>query len=96
MTGLAYTAGVVGVLVGLWHLFAQHEEGHLDYYLSTVAGMLFILLIAMLIRWYLAPWVAVLSGRPRSGHGREVPAPGTRTQLCGVGHTSRYHRSQRI
>ncbi|MGD8911182.1 MAG: hypothetical protein PVI97_09225 [Candidatus Thiodiazotropha sp.] len=34
MTGLAYSAGVIGVLVGLWHLFGAHREGHLDYYLS--------------------------------------------------------------
>ena len=49
------------MLVGLWHLFGTHEEGRLDYYLSTVAGVLFILLIAMVIRWYVAPFVAVLS-----------------------------------
>lgn len=61
MTGLAYTAGVIGVVVGLWHLFGTHEEGNLDYYLSTVAGVIFILLVAMIVRWYLAPIVAVLS-----------------------------------
>ena len=61
MTGLAFTAGAIGVLVGLWYLFGSHKEGHLDYYLSTVAGALFILLIAMVIRWYVAPFVAVLS-----------------------------------
>ncbi len=61
MTGLAFTAGVIGVLIGLWHLLGSHKEGHLDYYLSTIAGALFILLIAMLIRWYVAPLVAVLS-----------------------------------
>ena len=61
MTGLAYTAGITGVLVGLWHLFGTHEEGNVDYYLSTVAGVIFILLIAMVIRWYVAPFVAVLS-----------------------------------
>ena len=61
MTGLAFTADAIGVLVGLWYLFGSHKEGHLDYYLSTVAGALFILLIAMVIRWYVAPFVAVLS-----------------------------------
>ena len=61
MTSLTYIFGAVAVVVGLWHLFGKHEEGHLDYYLSTVAGVIFILLIAMLIRWYVAPFVAVLS-----------------------------------
>lgn len=53
--------GALATLVGLWHLLGQHREGHLDYFLSTVAGVTFILLIAMIIRWYLDPWVAVLS-----------------------------------
>jgi uncharacterized membrane protein YadS len=61
MTGLAYSAGAIGICVGLWHLLGKHEEGHLDYYLSTVAGVIFILLVAMIIRWYIAPFVAVLS-----------------------------------
>jgi uncharacterized membrane protein YadS len=61
MTSLTYVFGVIAVVVGLWHLFGKHEEGNLDYYLSTVAGVNFILLIAMLVRWYVAPFVAVLS-----------------------------------
>lgn len=61
MTSLTYAFGGVAVVVGLWHLVGKHEEGHLDYYLSTVAGAIFILLIAMLVRWYLAPFIAVLS-----------------------------------
>jgi len=62
MTGISFTVGAIGVVVGLWHLFGEHKEGNLDYYLSTVAGALFILLIAMLIRWYVAPLVAVQGG----------------------------------
>ncbi|MEA3276115.1 MAG: hypothetical protein U9Q81_12650, partial [Pseudomonadota bacterium] len=61
MESLPYIFGAIAVMVGLWHLVGKHEEGHLDYYLSTVAGAIFILLIAMLIRWYVAPFVAVLS-----------------------------------
>jgi len=57
----SWIAGIIGVLAGLWYLFGEHREGHLDYYLSTVGGALFILIIAMLIRWYVAPWIAVLS-----------------------------------
>jgi uncharacterized membrane protein YadS len=61
MTSLTYIFGGIAVVVGLWHLFGTHVEGHLDYYLSTVAGVIFVLLIAMVVRWYLAPYIAVLS-----------------------------------
>lgn len=61
MTSLTYVFGAIAVVVGLWHLFGRHVEGNLDYYLSAVAGATFILLIAMLIRWYFDPIVAVWS-----------------------------------
>jgi uncharacterized membrane protein YadS len=61
MTSLPYIFGSIAVAIGYWHLFGRHVEGHVDYYLSTVAGAIFILLLAMLIRWYLDPWVAVMS-----------------------------------
>lgn len=61
MVWMGYIFGVIGILVGMWHLWGTHEEGHLDYYLSAIGGALFILLLAMLIRWYVAPYVAVLS-----------------------------------
>lgn len=58
---LSYLFGGIAVVVGLWHLFAEHKIGHLDYYLSSVAGATFILFIAMMIRWFIAPLVAVWS-----------------------------------
>jgi uncharacterized membrane protein YadS len=61
MVWMGYIFGIIGVFVGGWHLWGSHEEGDLDYYLSSVAGALFILLIAMFIRWYFAPYIAVLS-----------------------------------
>ena len=61
MVWLGYILGIIGILVGIWHLWGSHEEGDLDYYLSTVAGALFIMLVAMLIRWFVAPGVAVWS-----------------------------------
>jgi len=61
MINTSYVAGILGVLAGLWYLVGTHREGNLDYYMSTVGGVLFILVIAMLIRWYAAPWVAVFS-----------------------------------
>ncbi|MXY15073.1 MAG: putative sulfate exporter family transporter [Proteobacteria bacterium] len=53
--------GIFSVAVGIWQWQAKPREGHLDYYLSTVAGAMFILLIAMLVRWFLAPEIAVAS-----------------------------------
>ena len=61
MVGMGYAFGAIGVIVGLWHLIGSHSEGNLDYYLSSIAGAIFILLLAMLVRWYLAPLVAVIS-----------------------------------
>ncbi len=61
MVGLGYAFGAVGVIIGAWHMFGSHKEGDADYYLSSIAGGFFILVVAMLIRWYGAPFVAVLS-----------------------------------
>ena len=61
MVGMGYAFGAVGVLVGAWHMWGTHEEGDMDYFLSAVAGGFFILVVAMLIRWYGAPFIAVIS-----------------------------------
>lgn len=53
--------GVVAAIIGAWQWFGSHTEGSWDYYSSTVAGGMFILLIAMLVRWFIAPEVAVIS-----------------------------------
>ena len=61
MTTLSYVFGVIAVAVGIWHWFGSHKEGGVDYYLSTVSGGVFILFVAMIVKWYLDPWAAVLS-----------------------------------
>jgi uncharacterized membrane protein YadS len=61
VTTLPLYFGVLSLVVGLWQWLGSHREGNLDYYSSTIAGGMFILLIAMLVRWYLAPEVAVIS-----------------------------------
>lgn len=53
--------GIVAAVMGLWQWFGSHKEGNFDYYTSTLAGAMFILLIAMLVRWFIAPEVAVIS-----------------------------------
>jgi uncharacterized membrane protein YadS len=61
VTTLPLYFGILSLVVGLWQWLGSHREGNLDYYSSTIAGGMFILLIAMLVRWYVAPEVAVIS-----------------------------------
>jgi len=61
MTTLSYIFGAIAVIAGLWHWLGSHKQGHFDYYSSSVAGAIFILFVAMVVKWYLAPWVAVMS-----------------------------------
>lgn len=61
MATLPLVFGIIGVVVGLWHLAGSHREGALDYYGSAIAGAIFILLIAMVVRWFLDPGAAYLS-----------------------------------
>ena len=53
--------GIFSVITGLWQWLGTHKEGAFDYYISTVAGAMFILLIAMLVRWFIAPEIEVIS-----------------------------------
>jgi len=53
--------GIIAAAVGLWQWLGSHKEGNLDYYSSSIAGGMFILLIAMVVRWFVAPEVAVIS-----------------------------------
>ncbi|MDH5179348.1 MAG: putative sulfate exporter family transporter [Gammaproteobacteria bacterium] len=53
--------GILSVFVGALHWFGPQKEGEWDYYSSAVPGAMFILLIAMLVRWFIAPEVAVVS-----------------------------------
>lgn len=61
INSLALYFGVIAAAFGAWQLFGSHKDGSFDYYSSTLAGGMFILLIAMLVRWFLAPEVAVVS-----------------------------------
>ena len=61
ISSLSYVFGVIALVFGAWHQFGTHREGNLDYYSSAIAGGIFILFLAMLIRWFVDPYVAVLS-----------------------------------
>ncbi len=61
LTSIPLYFGIIAAAFGLWQWFGKHKEGHWDFYTSTLAGGMFILLIAMLVRWFIAPEVAVVS-----------------------------------
>ena len=53
--------GIISVVFGAWQWFGSHKEGDFDYYSSSIAGGMFILIIAMIVRWFVAPEIAVIS-----------------------------------
>jgi len=61
LTTLPLYFGIVAAAIGLWQWLGSHKAGHWDYYSSSIAGGMFILLIAMLVRWFIAPEVAEIS-----------------------------------
>jgi len=58
MLTLGYAFGGVAIAAGLWHLIAAPREGHADYYFSTIAGVMFIMLVAFVVKWGLDPLMA--------------------------------------
>lgn len=58
MVIIPYVAGTIGIVVGLWQAFATHKEGNFDYYMSTVGGVLFILLCVFFVKWFAEPQFA--------------------------------------
>jgi len=55
LSSLPLYFGVIAVVFGAIHLFGSHKEGNFDYYSSTVAGVIFIMLIAMVVKWFIDP-----------------------------------------
>jgi len=58
MLTLGFSFGAVAIVIGLWQLFAKPSEGQVDYYLSCVAGVIFIMLVAFVVKWGLDPLMA--------------------------------------
>ena len=58
MLTLGYIFGGIGIVVGLWYLLLPPKEGHIDYYLSTVGGVVFIMMVAFIVKWGLDPLMA--------------------------------------
>ena len=55
MVNMGYAFGAIAIIVGLWQIAVKPKEGHGDYYLSTVAGVMFIMIIAFVVKWGLDP-----------------------------------------
>jgi uncharacterized membrane protein YadS len=56
---LPYLFGALAVVIGLWQVTGPHKPGNFDYYTSAIGGAIFVLTVAMLVRWFLDPLVAV-------------------------------------
>ena len=52
---LGYAFGAIGILAGLWQLVASPKEGQGDYYLSMAGGVVFIMMVAFIVKWGLDP-----------------------------------------
>jgi uncharacterized membrane protein YadS len=55
MVTMGYIFGAIGVVVGLWQLALPAKEGNFDYYVSTIGGALFILLLVFVNKYGLEP-----------------------------------------
>ena len=58
MQMLGYAFGAIGILAGLWQLLAPPKEGRADYYLSMAGGLVFIMMVAFVVKWGLDPLMA--------------------------------------
>ncbi len=63
---MSYLFGGMFVVLGLILMLLPPKEGNLDYYLSVVPGIAFILLIAFVVRWGLDPIFAYWGGLVKS------------------------------
>ena len=59
MIMMPFVCGIIAIVVGLWQFAVKPKEGNLDYYLSTIGGVMFILLIAFIVKWGLDPLMHV-------------------------------------
>lgn len=69
MTTMGYIFGAIAIVVGLWQLFATPREGNADYYLSTVAGAIFILLLVFVVKYYAEPMFKIWGAMSKEAIG---------------------------
>ncbi len=55
MVMLGYVCGGIAILAGLVQAFSTPKQGSFDYYLSTIGGLAFILVVGFIVKWVLDP-----------------------------------------
>ena len=55
MIMLGYVCGGIAVVAGLMQVLSTPKQGNFDYYLSTIGGLAFILLVTFIVKWVLDP-----------------------------------------
>ena len=55
MVTMGYIFGGIGIVVGLWQLFITPKQGSMDYFLSTVGGVMLILLCVFVVKYGAEP-----------------------------------------
>ncbi|OGI37118.1 MAG: hypothetical protein A2V91_02040 [Candidatus Muproteobacteria bacterium RBG_16_64_10] len=55
MVTMGYIAGIITLVVGLWQAFGTSKPGNFDYYMSTIGGLAFILIVTFIVKWGLDP-----------------------------------------
>lgn len=74
MVTLGFIIGGIAVVVGLWQLLANPREGSADYFLSTIAGAVFILLLVFLVKYYAEPLFKMWGGMSKKAIGWDFAA----------------------
>ena len=74
MVTLGFIIGGIAVVVGLWQLAARPTDGSLDYYLSTVAGAVFIIFLVFIVKWYAEPLFKMWGGMSKKAIGWDFAA----------------------
>lgn len=71
---LSFNFGLVAIIAGLIPFFLPAQIGKFDYFVGAIPGIIFVLVVAMIVKWGLAPWAAILSKAygPISGKGDEA------------------------
>jgi len=58
---ICFVFGAIGVLAGIYAFLVPRRQGNLDYYMAAIPGALFVLLLAMFVKWLGTPVVELLS-----------------------------------
>ena len=70
---MCFIVGILGILTGIVNSIRKPQNTLLDrFFLQPMAGVLLLLSLAMVVRWYVEPWVIIGSKSLKSVIGFEV------------------------